>query len=134
VVWPEVEAVLMVPISAHALFAGPMVVSPRSVLAAEVIGAGGGLSEASGAVLWCDGRRKVHLPPGARIEVRRGTRPVLLARLDTGAGEGAAESGAPFTDRLVRKFGLPVTGWRGRGSASLDGGARQRDEEPVGDA
>ena len=39
VVWPEVEALLMVPISAHALFAGPMVVSPRSVLAAEVIGA-----------------------------------------------------------------------------------------------
>ncbi len=39
VVWPEVEALLLVPISAHALFAGPMVVSPQSVLAAEVIGA-----------------------------------------------------------------------------------------------
>ncbi len=59
VVWPEVEALLMVPISAHALFAPPMVVSPQSVLAVELIVA----SETSGAVLWCDGRRKVDLPP-----------------------------------------------------------------------
>jgi NAD+ kinase len=143
VVWPEVEALLMVPIAAHALFAGPMVVSPRSVLAAEVIGAGGQVSggqcEASGAVLWCDGRRKVDLPPGARIEVRRGTRPVLLARLraassETGTGEGAAEVGAPFTDRLVEKFGLPVAGWRGRGVAGGEDAAGERDEEPGGDA
>jgi NAD+ kinase len=76
VVWPEVEALLMVPISAHALFAPPLVVSPEAVLAVEVI------SEATGAVLWCDGRRKVDLPPGARVEVRRGTLPVRLARLD----------------------------------------------------
>jgi NAD+ kinase len=151
VVWPEVEALLMVPICAHALFAGPMVVSPRSVLAAEVIGTAGGQSETSGAVLWCDGRRKVDLPPGARIEVRRGTRPVLLARLRAGAGEGAPEVGAPFTDRLVEKFGLPVTGWRGRGAVGRDGADRdqdgadqdgadhdraagERDEEPGGDA
>jgi NAD+ kinase len=158
VVWPEVEALLMVPICAHALFAGPMVVSPRSVLAAEVIGAGGGLSETSGAVLWCDGRRKVVLPPGARVEVRRGTRPVLLARLSArpGAGETAPtgttgpQVGAPFTDRLVEKFGLPVTGWRGRGGADRDGLGREavsldgragpgttgqaEDEEPGGDA
>jgi NAD+ kinase len=103
VVWPEVEALLMVPISAHALFAPPMVVSPRSVLAVELIVA----SETSGAVLWCDGRRKVDLPSGARVEVRRGGQPVLLARLE-GLGPGG------FTDRLVAKFGLPVTGWRGR--------------------
>ncbi|HUZ22464.1 MAG TPA: NAD kinase [Streptosporangiaceae bacterium] len=145
VVWPEVEALLMVPICAHALFAGPMVVSPRSVLAAEVIGAGsdqdfgGGDNEMSSAVLWCDGRRKVDLPPGARVEVRRGARPVLLARLGTGAGEGAAEVGAPFTDRLVEKFGLPVAGWRGRGAfhregADRDRAASQRDEELGGDA
>ncbi len=158
VVWPEVEALLMVPICAHALFAGPMVVSPRSVLAAELLGHGsagvadvagaqpgagparpaGGQSETSGAVLWCDGRRKVDLPPGARVEVRRGTRPVLLARLDAAAGAGGAETGAPFTDRLVQKFGLPVTGWRGRGAASLAARPRarwrQEDEEPGGDA
>ena len=103
VVWPEVEALLMVPISAHALFAPPMVVSPRSVLAVEVIAG----HETSGAVLWCDGRRKVDLPPGARVEVRRGALPVLLARL-----QGPGPAG--FTDRLVAKFGLPVAGWRGR--------------------
>jgi len=105
VVWPEVEALLMVPISAHALFAPPMVVSPRSVLAVELIVA----SETSGAVLWCDGRRKVDLPPGARVEVRRGDLPVLLARLHAPGARGGS-----FTDRLVVKFGLPVAGWRGR--------------------
>jgi NAD+ kinase len=158
VVWPEVEAVLMVPICAHALFARPMVVSPRSVLAAELVStelprpdlggtglagtglaATGGQSEISGAVLWCDGRRKVDLPHGARVEVRRGTRPVLLARLLAPAGRaGAGQVGAPFTDRLVEKFGLPVTGWRGRGAASLESAARSAvsrgDEEPGGDA
>lgn len=103
VVWPEVEALLMVPNSAHALFARPMVVSPRSTLAVEIVPATG-----SG-VLWCDGRRRIDLPPGARVEVRRGQTPVRLARL-----LGVETTGAPFTDRLVAKFGLPVEGWRGR--------------------
>jgi len=98
VVWPEVEALLLVPISAHALFARPMVVSPTSVLAVELVEG----TEGAG-VLWCDGRRTVELPPGARIEVRRGHAPVRLARLHE----------APFTDRLVAKFDLPVSGWRG---------------------
>jgi NAD+ kinase len=105
VVWPEVEALLMVPICAHALFAPPMVVSPHSVLAVELIVA----AETSGAVLWCDGRRKVDLPSGARVEVRRGALPVLLARLHAPGARGGS-----FTDRLVAKFGLPVAGWRGR--------------------
>ncbi len=120
VVWPEVEALLLVPICAHALFAGPMVVSPRSVLAVEVIGAAGEQSETSGAVLWCDGRRRVDLPRGARVEVRRGAQPVLLARLrGRGADADGTESGGGiFTDRLVAKFGLPVAGWRGQGPAS----------------
>ena len=125
VVWPDVEALLLIPISAHALFAGPMVVSPESVLAAEVIGATGGQGEVSGAVLWCDGRRAVDLPPAARVEVRRGAQPVLLARLRDRSADGAGVNiGASFTDRLVVKFGLPVTGWRGRA----------RDEELAGDA
>lgn len=97
VVWPEVEALLMVPISAHALFARPMVTSPKSVLAVEV------QPETQHGVLWCDGRRTVELPPGARVEVRRGNIPVRLARLHH----------ASFTDRLVAKFALPVAGWRG---------------------
>lgn len=98
VVWPEVEALLLVPISAHALFARPLVVSPDSVLAVEVLPRTDGTG-----VLWCDGRRTVELPKGARIEARRGCEPVLLARL----------ARAPFTDRLVAKFDLPVMGWRG---------------------
>ena len=103
VVWPEVDALLLVPISAHALFARPLVTSPRSVLAVEVI------SQSDGAgVLWCDGRRMVQLPLGARIEARRGEHPVRFARLHT----------APFTDRLVAKFDLPVRGWRGAFAAS----------------
>lgn len=98
VVWPGVSALLMVPISAHALFARPLVAAPDSVLAVEV------LEQTTGAgVLWCDGRRTVDLPPGARIEVRRGKHPVHLVRLHQ----------APFTDRLVAKFDLPVEGWRG---------------------
>jgi NAD+ kinase len=143
VVWPEVEAMLMVPISAHALFARPVVVSPRSVLATEVIGPAAGQGETSRAVLWCDGRRRVDLNPGARVEARRGTEPVLLARLGgSGVDTEGAETGAPFTDRLVVKFGLPVAGWRGRGDSRSEehGGsadavaARQRDEEPGGNA
>ncbi len=98
IVWPGVEALLLVPISAHALFARPLVVAPASVLAVEVMARTNG----SG-VLWADGRRTVDLPPGARIEVRRGRMPVRLVRLHH----------APFTDRLVAKFGLPVAGWRG---------------------
>lgn len=103
VVWPEVEALLMVPISAHALFAKPLVVSPRSTLAVEI------LPETPGGVLWCDGRRRFELPSGSRVEVRRGAEPVRLARL-----HGVESNGAPFTDRLVAKFELPVQGWRGR--------------------
>lgn len=98
VVWPEVEALLVVPISAHALFARPLVVSPTSVIALELP------DESSSAVLWADGRRALDLPTRARVEVRRSAQPVRLARL----------SSAPFTDRLVAKFNLPVEGWRGR--------------------
>jgi len=63
-------------------------------------------------VLWCDGRRRFDLPPRARVEVRRGELPVLLARVQGLAG--APPGGGEFTDRLVAKLGLPVTGWRGR--------------------
>ena len=96
VVWPEVEALLLVPISAHALFARPLVAAPTSVLAVELLGDDGG-------VMWADGRRAMPLASGARIEVRRGDLPVRLVRL----------SDKPFTDRLVAKFELPVGGWRG---------------------
>lgn len=110
IVWPGVEALLLVPISAHALFARPLVVAPTSVLAVEVQARNDGYG-----VLWADGRRAFDLPPGARIEVRRGATPVRLVRLHQ----------APFTDRLVAKFGLPVEGWRG---------ASERRRRPAEDA
>lgn len=99
VLWPMVEALLLVPISAHALFSRPLVVAPTSVLTVEVVRSG------SAGVLCCDGRRTVRLDPGASVEVRRGDLPVRIVRLHDRA----------FTDRLVAKFGLPVHGWRGRG-------------------
>jgi NAD+ kinase len=100
VIWPDVEAILMVPNAAHALFSRPIVVSPTSRLAVEVI------PEAEGhGIMWCDGRRQLELRPGARIEVTRSDVPVRLARLNA----------SPFTDRLVAKFDLSVAGWRGNG-------------------
>ncbi|MFC5264320.1 NAD kinase [Kribbella qitaiheensis] len=98
IVWPEVEAILLVPLSAHALFSRPIVVAPTSELSIELVAAWHGRG-----VLWCDGRRMVEVPPGARITVRRGKTPVRLARAHE----------ASFTDRLVAKFDLPVLGWRG---------------------
>jgi NAD+ kinase len=98
IVWPEVEALLVVPISAHSLFGRSLVAAPTSTVAVELLPS----TDISG-VVWCDGRRKVELPPGARVEVSRGKPPIRLARLHEGR----------FTDRLVAKFGLPVAGWRG---------------------
>ncbi|MDA8718812.1 NAD kinase [Aquiluna sp.] len=98
VVWPNVEAFVVVPLSAHALFARPLVIDPASTVAVEVLRR----SPGSG-VLWCDGRRTFDLGPGARIEVAKRPVPVKMVVLDN----------APFADRLVRKFSLPVSGWRG---------------------
>jgi NAD+ kinase len=97
VVWPEVAALLVVPLSAHALFSRPLVVSPSSTIALD-------LAPGSRAVLWADGRRTIDVQPGDRLVVSADPIPVRFARL----------APAPFTDRLVAKFDLPVDGWRGR--------------------
>jgi NAD+ kinase len=107
VVWPDVDGMILVPVSAHALFARPLVVGPGSVLAVEILA-----RSTSAGVLSCDGRRRFPLPSGARVEVRRSKVPVRLARL----------SRAPFTDRLVSKFSLPVEGWRGRNPVDVPRG------------
>ncbi len=98
ILWPDLEAILVVPNNAHALFARPMVTSPDAAIAIEV--------EAGGhdAMVFCDGRREMVVPAGARVEVTRCGTSLKWIRLDS----------APFTDRLVRKFRLPVTGWRGQ--------------------
>ena len=103
VIWPTVEAIAVVPLSAHALFAKPLVVGPEHAVAIEVLE-----RTNAAAILWCDGRRSHDLAPGARVVVRRSDRPVRLARLHP----------AQFTDRLVRKFRLPVEGWRGPAAIS----------------
>ncbi|GAB3601704.1 NAD kinase [Microbacterium tumbae] len=103
VIWPGVEAIAVIPLSAHALFARPLVVSPDASVAIEMMERTSGIG-----ILWCDGRRSHELPPGARVIVRRSSRPVRLARLHPAA----------FTDRLVRKFRLPVDGWRGSDAES----------------
>jgi NAD+ kinase len=98
IVWPNVDAMLVVPNAAHALFARPIVVAPSSVVQLELIA-----PDLPG-VLGCDGRRAVDIPPGGRVVVRRGMAPVRIARL----GEWS------FGERLVTKFQLPVRGFRDR--------------------
>lgn len=96
VVWPDVEALLLVPNSAHALFSRPLVASPTSVLTVCIASGG------HDAVLFCDGRRTVPVPAGARVDVRRASQPVRVVRVHP----------TPFSDRLVAKFQLPVQGFR----------------------
>lgn len=105
VMWPDVQAVLIVPISAHALFARPVVVGKDCHVAVELVPDTQGRG-----VMWCDGARPVELPDGARVEVSRSRTPVRLARLTS----------EPFTDRIVEKFQLPVEGWRGAARRLLE--------------
>lgn len=98
IIWPDVAAMLVVPSNAHALFARPLVVGASSVVTVHLD------PDGHDAILACDGRRSVEVPPGALVRVVQGSRPVRLARLGT----------EHFTDRIVRKFALPVHGWRDR--------------------
>lgn len=103
VVWPDVDATIVVPNAAHALFSRPLVVAPRSVVDIDL------LSVEHAAVLSCDGRRSVPVPSGARVRVRRGRLPVRIVRL----GDWT------FTDRLVNKFQLPVRSFREAGRPEI---------------
>jgi NAD+ kinase len=96
VVWPDVEALLMVPSNAHALFARPLVTSPDSVLSVAVP------ADGNRARISADGRRSLDVPSGGRVDVRRAGHAVRIARVHE----------ATFGDRLVAKFGLPVRGFR----------------------
>jgi len=98
VVWPDLEAIIVVPNNAHALFARPMVTNPNAVITVDLD------TDNVDAVVLCDGRREAAVPAGARLQVTKCRTPLKWVRLD----------GAPFTDRLVRKFRLPVTSWRER--------------------
>lgn len=96
IIWPDVDALLVVPNAAHALFARPIVVAPTSVVDVDLV------SAQHEAVLSCDGRRSIAIPAGARVRMRRGSLSVKVVRL------GAVS----FTDRLVSKFQLPVRSLR----------------------
>jgi NAD+ kinase len=95
VVWPEVHAIIFLPLAAHALFSRPMVISPESEIAIDI--------ESANADLSADGMRTTNLEKGDRIAISRESYSIELVHLDGGA----------FTDRLVAKFKLPIEGWRG---------------------
>ena len=109
VIWPEVDALLIMPLSAHALFARPLVVGPDSEVSVQLVP-----GSPTYGLVWCDGHRSTAFHAGMEIEVVRGRHRLRLARL----------SESPFTNRLVNKFGLPVDGWRGKAE-------RERSLEPV---
>jgi len=95
VVWPEVDALVLLPISAHALFSRPMVVSPKSEIVVTI--------DSSDALLSADALRKIELHKGDRVLITRNDQTIKLSHV----------SKTLFTDRLVAKFKLPVEGWRG---------------------
>jgi NAD+ kinase len=95
VLWPEIDALVLLPISAHALFSRPMVVSPQSQIVVEI--------ESSEALLSADALRKLPLRAGDRVLITKDDSVIKLAHIKP----------TLFTDRLVAKFKLPVEGWRG---------------------
>ncbi|MBN9619696.1 MAG: NAD kinase [Actinobacteria bacterium] len=96
IIWPNVDALLVVPNAAHALFARPIVVAPTSVVDVDLV------SRSHEAVLSCDGRRSLAVPAGARVRMRRGALGIKIAR----TGD------VSFGERLVSKFQLPVRSLR----------------------
>jgi NAD+ kinase len=104
IVWPNVDALIVVPNAAHALFSRPIVVAPTSTVDIDLVSYG------HEGILSCDGRRSIPVPPGARVRVRRGAQPVRIARV----------SDWSFADRLVSKFQLPVRSLREASSPPVD--------------
>ncbi len=102
IIWPNVEALQLVPLAAHALFARPLVIGSGSSFTMTILD-----NSTSDGWICCDGRRQRALPKGTRVVVRESQCRLRLARL----------SGVPFTQRLVTKFDLPVVGWREHGHA-----------------
>lgn len=95
VVWPEVNALVLLPLAAHALFSRPMVVSPTSEIVIDL--------ESESADLNADGLRLIKLKLNDRIILTSEKQVIHLAHIKS----------TNFSDRLVAKFKLPVEGWRG---------------------
>ena len=95
VLWPAVEAIVVLPLAAHALFSRPMVIAPESTIVIDI--------ESREALISADGMRKTNLLAGDRINIHRASQKIVIVHVES----------AVFTDRLVAKFKLPVEGWRG---------------------
>ncbi|MEJ0014581.1 MAG: NAD kinase [Actinomycetota bacterium] len=95
VLWPEVEAIVVLPLAAHALFSKPMVISPESSVVIDI--------ESREALISADGMRKTPLVAGDRVVIQKAVERIEILHIES----------AVFTDRLVAKFKLPIEGWRG---------------------
>ncbi|WP_240542270.1 NAD kinase [Bifidobacterium felsineum] len=115
VIWPNVKALQLIPLAAHALFARPLIIGSGSTFSIDILD-----ESMSEGWICCDGRRQRALPQGTRVIVRESRDTLRLARL----------SGVPFTNRLVSKFDLPVVGWREHARAEAAGQSHAHQEQP----
>jgi NAD+ kinase len=95
IIWPQTEALVVTPIAAHALFTRPLVISPTSDIAIDILSEDG--------VVKADALRFEGLLVGDRVLVNRAQETIKLAHVRP----------TSFSDRLVAKFKLPIEGWRG---------------------
>ena len=74
IMWPNVKALQLVPLAAHALFARPLIIGSGSTFAIDILD-----DSTSDGWICCDGRRQRALPKGTRIEVRESKCTLRLA-------------------------------------------------------
>jgi NAD+ kinase len=91
IVSPRAQCLVLVPVSAHMIFARPFVLAPDETVEITVDGEGQDASLALDGAIGCD------LGPGGTVVVKRHPRPLKLVRLE----------GPGFIERLRTKLGLP---------------------------
>lgn len=91
IVSPRAECLVVVPVSAHMIFARPFVLAPDETVEILVDGPDQDASLALDGAIGCD------LGPGGKVVVARHPRPLKLVRL----------GGPGFLERLRNKLGLP---------------------------
>ncbi|RBP98274.1 NAD kinase [Bifidobacterium aemilianum] len=113
IIWPDVQALQLVPLAAHAVFSRPLVIGSKSSFTLDIL-----QHSTSEGWICCDGRRQRPVPRGSRIKIRTSSKALRLAQL----------SEVPFTKRLVTKFNLPVVGWRERAEAEQNAYLRTQEQ------
>jgi NAD+ kinase len=88
---PLVDAIVVVPVAAHALFNRTIVVDPRETVSIAPVGGD------NSCVVTTDGHVSLPVPHGGSVRVVRGDAPVRMARLGP----------FDFYGRVRQKFGLP---------------------------